>query len=123
MPEPIAYLYNGIQLPVPPEWDKETYPYATMQLDGSTGNYFLWLTSTRPCKSIIHLAINPSGVGVVYATKASEGHTTWYQADKWDEGESPFGALTSAMWANYDIFKTDGITVYLESSEPIPVYE
>ncbi|MBR5862186.1 MAG: hypothetical protein IKZ08_02550 [Bacteroidales bacterium] len=28
--EPIAYLYNGVQLPKLPEWDKEQYPYAAV---------------------------------------------------------------------------------------------
>jgi hypothetical protein len=30
---PIAYLYNGVQLPPLPEWDREKYPYAVIVAD------------------------------------------------------------------------------------------
>ena len=30
--QPVAYLYNGVRLPKLPEWDRETYPYATISV-------------------------------------------------------------------------------------------
>ena len=35
------FLYNGVKLPALPEWDKEKYPYAAMNLGANYGVLYL----------------------------------------------------------------------------------
>lgn len=127
---PVAYLYNGVQLPALPEWDKETYPYATIvgiALGSNEFNYQL-IYSDVQCGRVDSWT---SGVRF-----ASDNHTGAYISrvcynstpDKWEapttnDSGDPFLVPCPAVWANYDVLdKIDG-GVLLTASDPIPVYE
>lgn len=111
--EPIAYLYNGVQLPKLPEWDREAYPYAVI------GNHWTGLSlQLHVSQTSIY---NESG-GYVYVDTPRQG---WqYKNGIW-EGMSldPVDSmpLLDAIWTNTDIHNEDG-TLYLAASEPVPVY-
>lgn len=117
--EPVAYLYNGVRLPKLPEWDKETYPYAVIRyIHNETNDYHLICL-----RKVVYV-----GTGVAYKFKGSAGVYTSTIATGTNGPWSDLKALnvdftvSPAIWSNFDIIAEDG-TVYLEASEPIPVYE
>lgn len=116
--EATMYSYNWVVLPKLPEWDKAKYPYASIHLDGSTGYYWLWLSTeplSRGTLGFIQFPDGATGIGSVYYPNE---HTSWPEFTM-DEGDI---FTTSALWANYNILNANG-TVYLEASDPVPVYE
>ena len=128
MPEkqPTAYSYNGVVLPKLPEWDKTVYPYAVICEVVFWGGYYLYFLDRQA--AILGMRFPNEFVGVEY--RCEKGGTEWeYQRDGEFSSSSDNGyANGMARWSNYDLyFKADleeyGGTLYLESSEPIPVYE
>ena len=121
--EPVAYLYNGVQLPPLPEWDKETYPYAAMFRNMDT--YGVYCFSKQP----FTYSVNRYGVITIYHGTTSDTPAP-YLSVEYDDGHWVTNSKTGAsnrslslyIWANYDILNEDG-SVYLKASEPIPVYE
>ena len=134
--EPIAYLYNGVQLPdINKVWtDKETYPYAYMEL----------VISSTQTGTVLVLTSNPMFVGtdsngnfssmLTASTKVFSYSTLVEDGASWDimnnytnDEEDPFSNLDndiiSALWANYDVMNRDDGSVYLAASDPVPVYE
>jgi hypothetical protein len=115
--EPIAYLYNGVQLPPLPEWDREMYPYAV--LTNIVGSYSLELYYDNV---LYHKD------GVVYFKQditilrsfLDKDTTQWgdFEERLYSEGD----VWIIPMWTNTDILNSDG-SVYLAASDPIPVYE
>lgn len=112
------YLYNGVELPQLPEWNKTAYPYAMLLYDH--GSYRLLLTK------------EPAG-------KYSDGYFLYnhpyaeYECDKGDtewifDGEyitdtglgGYFEALMFIEWTNHNVYNYDG-TLYLAASDPVPV--
>ena len=119
--EPVAYLYgpDKVRLPKLPEWDKETYPYAFIYLDGYTGYYWLWAFTERPYR-LNHtgfLAYPDGAVAIRWVLYTNE--TEW--GHKVENAQSGLFSASS-LWANFDILNEDG-TVYLAGSAPVPVYE
>lgn len=115
---PVAYLYNGVRLPKLPEWDREMYPFAIV---GKTFNvYRFWACA-------VQAAPGPLGDGssVAFQYTIDGECQRWSLVDEvWtDDGIRDDDALasTAAVWANYDLQKTDG-TVYIAASEPTPIY-
>lgn len=117
--QPIAYLYNGVQLPPLPELDREKYPYAVIQhfQDGA----ILYLTDARPYSYVLN-------DGVTVAIRA-DGETKSYSlrslADEWDThivNSYMYFYGTEFIWTNTDILYADS-TVAFSASDPIPVYE
>ena len=101
------WKYNEIELPALPEWDMETYPYAVIVQNNSSGDYFLMADDET-------FAANADGdttrpiPGVAYAIENGE----WV---------SSVGRINcKAIWANHDILNSDG-SVYLPASTPVPV--
>lgn len=114
------YLYNGIELPELPEWDKETYPYVFMYVINYLGKYL----ATLYCFSEPHHLTVPNDKGV-YAIGVFLGEkylTGGFSELTEETGTDPNGhrITTSPHWANYDILNNDG-TLYLAASDPIPV--
>lgn len=125
---PIAYLYNGVQLPKLPEWDKSKYPYAVIRSYRSlvstnpityADKYALYIMSVRPYKKSGYENLGISADGYLRSVTCANG--------AWGE----FGAEVSIntawggyipFWTNTDILNEDE-TVYISASEPIPVYE
>lgn len=121
------YLYNGVQLPALPEWDKEAYPYAEMYaVSGALSAIMSVLKVTDRPADCYALGDNDYGsyepsyhVGTNYISyKIDKTSDTWVV-----KASGQIEAATSgvnANWANYDLFYEDG-TLYLAASEPIPV--
>ena len=128
---PIAYLYNGVQLPGLPEWDKSKYPYALVISDGSDDGSVLYLLSE---KAGYRERTTDNGAYYEFIATAetdlfvynSENGSAWeylvdYSTGKNDEIIGGYKHFY-AEWSNHDILNTDG-TIYLSASEPVPVYE
>lgn len=113
------YLYNGVELPALPEWDKEKYPYAVI-VDHTT-QYSLVITSTAVVVSASGYSLrHPSG----NLTSFYIGNTKLIRPGERNWGEFNFSSTSlysgKAFWANFDILDEDG-SLYLAASEPIPV--
>lgn len=131
----VGYSYNGTVLPKLPEWDREAYPYAVMDNNGSDTVFSIHLCSTLPqaYKSLTHTFLKTTGAYLyaTYSTKGVYGDDWWsdyngsgaYTEANTDDGSS--GLLCNikyAMFANFDVYDADG-NLYLSASAPIPVYE
>lgn len=126
----VAYSYNGTVLPKLPEWDREMYPYAVIALS-SVGDYWLYFCRTKyyatssggvntdldalPDYNLMVYALSGDGKEWVYYTSRflTSSHTT-----------------PPVIWANADIYYRDDYSdetlagsIYLATSEPVPVYE
>jgi hypothetical protein len=110
-------LYNGVELPSLPEWDKETYPYAVIQQLNSRW-FKLWVMKEKPYVSGNYLHI----------TSDSLTWDNYYAFDNtYTDAWGSLGAVSTAsqtassfIWSNADILNEDG-TLYLAASDPIPV--
>lgn len=133
-PIPVSGLvgnnYSGTVLPVLPEWDKETYPYAfiseyvnatgirTISLlishielqRTSTDKYNEYIYHTGNCMSTILLS---TGKWNTFKETSSIG-TIITNGDG-----TPVSRL---VWTNYDMQNADG-TIYYTKSDPIPIYK
>lgn len=129
---PIAYLYNGVQLPGLPEWDVETYPYAVIaqNMDPVNNQYYAWLWCAKSPFTWIkflskgYFKSNPSDKGI-YCRCPIDGGTEWtafVEEDTTESGYVASGANSEGVWANHDVFDASG-NVVLSASEPVPVYE
>lgn len=144
--EPIAYLYNGVQLPPLPEWDRETYPYAVMRTSLLLYAYTVYLyVSTVPIDvkvfdlsevtgGLIQYSYYPRGDGSVMTFSCSEDtgdgskDTEFhFKEETVVEGNKVFVQNTldigEPLWSNYDVLNYKDGTILLEASEPVPVYE
>lgn len=116
------YLYNDIELPVLPQWDKTVFPYAYIhyQYTTSGGFYSLKLFDT-PMESY---GIG-YGDGTEYSVRTVSGKLAMYtscvinEEPKFDEPHD-ISLLVSQkiVWSNYDHFHTDG-TLLCAASYPI----
>lgn len=123
------YLYNGVELPALPEWDKETYPYVVMttMMQGGVVYGVRIVAYSEP----MHLVLNNSGVGSDYYLGVVAGNPflttgSWYLSSdttpEFTEKTLTYDYLYTKEphWANYDVLNRDG-TLYLAASDPIPV--
>lgn len=146
--EPLYYLYNGVRLPAPPEWDKETYPYAAVTYCGSQalpyGFYFVvsnaplimsinetysFMFQIGKCistKLVCRIGgdISPDDYAWVNYSSGEEG--VW--DTPWDSEDRGFYYFSDPIWANYDVEQCDGNlkplgTTALYASEPKPIYK
>ncbi len=123
--EPVAYLYNGVQLPKLPEWDREKYPYAFMC--GSTdfdGSYYV----TINCLNVQVYRDDDDHIHPVQDGQYIRYYATADKDDDWTYFGYVNDIFTSSLfigdvfWTNTDILNEDG-TLYLAASDPVPVYE
>lgn len=118
------YLYNGVELPALPEWDKAAYPYAVIATQGRDewGRCFLYFAEEP-------FTTAPSGgIG-----NANSGATLTAQFryvvgnDVWDEGpHTSIGCYP--IWSNFDLYYPDNYQsnpggLCLAASTPVPVYD
>lgn len=113
------YLYNGIELPALPEWDKTTYPYAYISQRVSDGAYVLVCTNSKVqyvaiskmaysnCDFAQYVAADDS-----FALEKTAVSTNVYIQRQNNE---------TLIWANVDVMQLSDNTVYLAASDPIPV--
>lgn len=122
--EPVAYLYNGIKLPVLPVWDSQIYKYAFIT-DSSiyaTHTARLYIFSDYEYRDADannrYIEFTPSyEYSIIYYDVFEEGD--WSQKTDIEQKSVLIGNID---WANFDVIKSDG-SVKLMASEPIPVYE
>lgn len=124
---PIAYSYNGVVLPKLPEWDRSVYPYALLHRgeNETDGVYYVFLVGNMKPH---HLANGVHFCGYGYAEngdsyKAFKSYT-YNPYTTWGEFGYTYTWFLSSniFWTNTDILDEDG-SVYMEASEPVPVYE
>ena len=114
--KPIAYLYNGIQLPpVPDDWDEETYPYLIMQ-----NSTYLWMYDANVF--VVNAAGGLISTGNVKVKRYSLRNGIWVHTDNFEWGAISITSATTIKWSSIDILRVDG-TVYLAASDLVPVYE
>lgn len=107
----MKYLYNGVELPALPDWDKEKYPYAML-----LGTGFLWVSTDIPyvlygsvrCYCDYEVYVVQDG-SFVYKSSGSTINV----------GITPF-------WSSVDIYYENSLedvggTLFLAASEPVPV--
>ena len=132
-----TYLYNGVELPALPEWDKEKYPYACIadELVLMFGKlYYLYVGSaplsfSGKSSQAEWLVATANGHAVEYIIDPSQGHTNWtYSKDvEIISGENVQlvggGLVTGSrvLWCNYDMYNYKDGTLHLAASKPIPV--
>jgi hypothetical protein len=126
------YLYNGVEFPVLPKWDKATYPYAAIvhQTNNEDYKYYLFC-STHPFKYCVGTLRT-----WLYTDAPSNGlrYGTDYNGDEWvyesvyeDETGERICIAYPVYWANHDIYyhasTNEGTPgeLYLAASDPIPV--
>ena len=121
--EPVAYLYNGVRLPKLPEWDREMYPYATILYFLVTPQFWV---STMPLEVEYNGNIyNPCASAGTSALQfcTYTGNDTWESFDVAEYPERTVWDGAGIQWANYDVINSTDKSVFLEASEPVPVYE
>lgn len=124
---PIAYLYNGVQLPGLPV--VEGFEYKVMIWDEARILTFLYFSTAKLHKNNVTLTsvlkAEEDGSCIVYTLSADK--TVFERAEDFDltfpQGEPVAWVTGSPRWANYDVLTYGTDTVYLEASEPVPVYE
>lgn len=110
--ETSTYLYNGVELPALPEWDRETYPYAYITQLTESGRIFVMFEGKT-------LTTSTSG-NISNLFPSAMEYNCEYVNGKWENYTGSF--LTQALlWSNTDVYDTDG-NLYLAVSEPVPVY-
>lgn len=125
------YLYNGVELPVLPEWDKATYPYAMMRYSSPTQIVVLHLSTTPLTIDQIGSGIladywllgNGAGSTIAYSYSPGDGDIGFKRVESEDDDYDDDGIVVSAYnsykprWANYDLYEIDG-TLFLDASYP-----
>lgn len=130
---PVAYLYNGVQLPKLPEWDESVYKYvyvvttiypehpyhiyfqtAPWEPHGEGSDGFVYVLSDCTCMQ--------------YLWEPGDEAWTYFKTSNvvgYDGGLSSTGNvvnLEAIVWGNTDVYAKEG-TLYLAASDPVPVYE
>ena len=133
--EPVAWLYNGVRLPdiytvYTPELQAE-YPHALIihyPYDDGTSLSLLQVFST-PFVTVdytekygyVSVQVEDGGAYMEWQYQSDE-YTDWMgsnipiTSDTWET------RTTKILWSNTTIYNPDG-TVYMEASDPVPVYE
>jgi hypothetical protein len=121
-----GYSYNGVELPFLPSWNTSTYPYAVIYWSSYFSAFTLQLTSATAY-------YGPTDAGPYLLTKASGVSFSFYTAvdNSWVLKKSSymssrlsfcdFNSGDYCVWSNYDILYENDNSLFLASSEPVPV--
>lgn len=127
------YLYNGVELPALPEYDKETYPYA--YIVGCLVSVYYIVLSTEPLYhkkasvgallSYNHLYTKSDCTIVEYATENGDKLGRWVYLETTEKSAntnawSDNGVSAAILWSNTDLRDYANDTLYLGASEPVP---
>lgn len=133
------YLYNGVELPALPEWDKATYPYAVIaEYQTMAGLYgYHLIVSNVPLYMTDNFVWQVTDDSSTLHVLCSTIEDDLYPYFEWNTSDSawhnPHDGIThgvmnwdKAIWANYDIEMCDGNfnplgTIGLYASDPVPV--
>lgn len=123
--EPIAYLYNGVQLPKLPESD---LPYAVIVYK-TKPNYSVYFSKT-PFTNGVYIGNSNGGTieETAYCYYTLTNGAWVFSGEK--DSSIAFVASMQLLWANHEVNYTDiynpselAGTLYFAASYPIPVYE
>lgn len=117
-----TYLYNGVELPALPEWDKEAYPYAFIGYDvGDDEAYWFIAISDRPS---VFTYRGKDYFGFLESSNYRVYCTSETPFSVWGNLNDTVGRfnmlLTKLVWCDFDALREDG-TIYLAASDPVPV--
>lgn len=120
------YLYNGIELPALPEWDKTKYPYAIITIAKSPSIGGIEYTQRKlTLLSSYQMGYNQVGNWAVNSVGDFQEYDYFTSNSEWTEADVNYAdaktpAVVNIKWANFDILNEDG-SVYLAASDPVPV--
>lgn len=107
------YLYNGIELPALPEYDKTAYPYAVIEKSQYGENlYYFHAFTEAPTMDGNNVWLN--GNRIYCSSNNGKDWGTFYN------GVANYYGKVFIKWTNTDILNTDG-TIYLAATDPVPV--
>lgn len=117
------YLYNGVELPALPDWDRDKYPYAVIFM-GDSGSPSLYASSIPQYLTATDIGISQSfkEQGEMLSFYGFGGYI-WEYSIRLSVSNGVYQNMVGGMkgiWANYDVYTPDG-TLYLAASEPIPI--
>ena len=133
--EPVAYRYNGVELPELPEWDMEAYPYAIIAQNSDGDIYFECATKLMQYGTFTSGGVsytNPHYLILAGEIASREyrflSNNSWGEPktavwDRTDKTTNLRSRTEKVIWCNTDIPNIDNNTVYLAASAPVPVYE
>ena len=141
------YLYNGVELPALPEWDKKTYPYVVIHEFGLHVDRTLYTVQATTVESYIKHVKMSDGKTIstrlyhepprLYAENENEADI-WYGTD-YTTGQQVYDEFVlkntqtysdmihggenrgRIVWSNHDILNEDGSIYFAKSNDPIPV--
>ena len=115
--EPVAYLYNGVELPKLPYRDEE-YSNTTIVYGTSTTLYFTNYPGTGYDSNLYFSGQNGNAVKAIeYALK----NGIWQERERW-EGERGIGHR-GFIFTSYDLYHPSTGEIVLAATEPVPIYE
>lgn len=130
------YLYNGVELPALPEWDKETYPYAYIYYRSDTKKYVFIALDRKSvygtytikdetfCRVYVYFN---AGEDVIFQRAHCAVGGAWSEVEDvfTEHSETGVGFYSYAsgtpFWSNHDILNTDNGTLYLAASNLVSV--
>lgn len=120
--EPVAWLFNGVRLPdISGVWDGKYYadpiPYGAIFLCDDSIFPYRFVASNAP---FVHVDSGFSASATLYVDYVVLNNEKWFKTAATTE-LGDIGIL-DCVWSSYDILNTDG-SIYLATSDPIPVYE
>lgn len=123
------FLYNGVELPALPKWDREAYPFAfiyrryTIAIRGYVSDLVALSEVTYQYMSNGKWALYVDADADRLGWQFEEGGEA--QNDGWKARESAwygYVGMGTVTWANFDVRNEDG-SVTLDASDPVPGQE
>lgn len=119
------YLYNDIELPALPEYDKEQYPYAFIGKTIENDQYSLYVSATPFTYSgvIVKASSIQFETAMLYRLSGNEWEliaesaTAEYTLTAYITGTE----LAAVIWSSHDIINKKDNSIYFEGSDPVPV--
>lgn len=131
-------LYNGVQLPELPEWDKEVYPYAVI---------YTYHGASERLNPVYRLVLSDTPFVIVKLTLTKYNSLKWAgsyiaywktaASDNWGgDGSGANGSIKglsastdAVVWTNSDVLYANDYsgdtslagTIYIAASDPVPV--
>lgn len=119
---PVAYLYNGVKLPPMPEWDKETYPFATIEHTKISNDEVYYYFVMSPIPFAYNASFNAYEITETdycyVKVNTANAETNWAGFTK--KTNTYRRTYSAPIWTNYDLTLKDGGV--LNASDPVPVY-
>lgn len=117
------YLYNGIELPTLPEWDKSIYPYAVIYSEDNV-NYWLYIFSEY--NGVADYTSIDAGYSFNIQlpskwAKFTNSGDTWSEFTDSTNARMIGGVKNCFIWTSVDIYYGD--TIVYQATEPTPIVE